>query len=125
MTARWSRSAAILAGVVVVTAASPVAAGAGVGRFWNGNDMLEHCRHLTGGEPSSICAGYLMGVADLQEQYVRQFDWAPAFCLRAGVTTRQLRDVVVAYLEAHPANRDALASGLVTIALYQKFPCPE
>ena len=44
-------------------------------------------------------------------------------CVPGGVAIRQLRDVVVKHLEAHPERRDSDAAALVGVALATAYPC--
>jgi Rap1a immunity proteins len=59
------------------------------------------------------------------DMYQREKAVQTAICVPAGVgvTSRQLRDAAVKYLEQHPADRYAAASSLVWSALKDAWPC--
>lgn len=111
------RAAALIA---ALSLAAPAHAAGNTTVFRTGNDLLPLCRELQGDEIAT-CYGYLQGVIDGQSSGLVR---ATNYCLVAGVTGRQIRDIVVAYLEAHPENRHQRGAWLVTYALNDAFPCP-
>lgn len=90
--------------------------------FLNGNELLEFCRDLEGGQPSLHCASYLLGLVDYESD-LQMLGKAPHFCIPVGVTARQMRDVVVRQLESDSAQRHLSAASHVVIALADTFPC--
>ncbi len=93
------------------------------GRFVTGNDVLENCRNLNDGYPSPYCAAYISGAVDTYSVVAMASDRPLAFCLAEKVNTRQLRDIVVTYLEGNPEIRHFSGAVLVHSALVEGFPC--
>ena len=81
--------------------------------FETGNQLYTDCQT----KPPNYCMGYIMGVIDS----LIVFDY---FCLPERATQGQLRDVVVKYLDEHPAERHQRGDGLVLTAIKMAFPCP-
>jgi hypothetical protein len=80
--------------------------------FFTGNDLYDKCT-----AESLICAAYVAGMADA-------FVHDGTVCLpQSNVTTRQLADVVMAYLRAHPEARTYSAASIGDVAFTQAFPC--
>jgi hypothetical protein len=67
-----------------------------------------------------MCLGYIMGIVDALDG--NQIGGQKA-CFSASMTGGQIRDVVVKFLQSHPEIRHYQASGVVTEALAQAFPC--
>jgi hypothetical protein len=76
---------------------------------------------ITNTPPSGICFGYLDGIADAMAN--GDSVWGYRVCVPAGVTTAQLRDVAVQFLQSHPATRHVLAGQLMAMAFSEAFPC--
>lgn len=93
-----------------------------VTQFLNGNEVLEDCRNLSSGLQSSQCTGYIQGVVDMEAALQLVGD-GRHFCVPVGGNARQLRDIVVQYLEAEPATRHMNGALLVALALKRAFPC--
>ena len=92
-----------------------------IGRFYDGNKLLERCE----GAPS-IAEGYIMGIVD-GSQYAAE--WSAGYhgyryCSPQGATSRQYRDLACDYVKNHPESRQMTASTLVLEALYSAWPCP-
>lgn len=85
--------------------------------FYDGNQVHEWCS--ADGPEIGLCSGYVAGVADT----AALFDDKP-FCAHTGVEVRQMRDVVVNYLDQFPEKRHYPAQALVLVALSEAFPCP-
>ena len=95
-----------------------------------GNELLDRCRHWDSGEPgedvagAGFCLGYTEAVSNVMfDHNVHGFQ----ACLpgeATGITVGQLRDIIVRYLEEHPADRHHLASSVAAKALSDAFPCP-
>jgi hypothetical protein len=111
--------------------------------FQTGNTLLALCTSADAGA-EGVCLGYIEGVTDAvinaaNLSYFRSTvktieptepHSAPGSlvvpstaCIPAGVTSNQVRDIAVQYLQANPASRHALTFPLVEAALVQAFPC--
>jgi hypothetical protein len=90
--------------------------------FVDGNLLYSWC---TTAGTELRCFSYVEGVWDMIDIYQREKAVQTAICVPAGVgvTSRQLRDAAVKYLEQHPADRRAAASSLVWSALKDAWPC--
>jgi hypothetical protein len=90
------------------------------GGFNTGNDLLSRC------DPASLeqrdtyiqyraeCRAYIMGVSDTSGR----------LNIPPNTEAAQLREIVVAYLTAHPETREKSAASLVIAALYKFYPAP-
>jgi len=94
----------------------------GTSRFLDGNELYESCSKTAGMDASS-CIGYIMGVADAQ--MLLSSSGKKYLCLPSGVTSVQLRDVVMKRLGDKPETRHWPASALVWNALIDAYPCKE
>ena len=90
--------------------------------FENGNELYRHCQNEQAESAeqkdtsAGWCLGYILGAYDaVGKNY--------AICIPSGVTTGQLKNVVMDWLLNHPEKRDLPAAGLVLDALLEKFPC--
>ncbi len=80
--------------------------------FLSGNDLYDQCA-----AQSVACAAYVAGIADA-------FLHDGTVCLPpSNATTKQLADVVMAYLRAHPEARNYSAASIGHVAFTQAFPC--
>jgi hypothetical protein len=78
----------------------------------SGDDLYNTCN-----SQSVACAAYVAGIADA-------FAHDGTVCLpQSNVTTRQLADLVMAYLRAHPEARGYSAASVGHVAFTQAFPC--
>jgi len=78
----------------------------------SGNDLYNMCD-----AQSVACAGY---VARMVDAFVRD----GTLCLsQSNVTTKQLADVLMAYLRAHPEARGYSAASVGHVVFTQTFPC--
>jgi hypothetical protein len=70
---------------------------------------------------SGDCMGYVVGIADAlgAGNEINGF----SACFPEEVTTGQIRDIAIAFLQEHPELRHYAASGLVASALEEAFPC--
>ena len=91
----------------------------------NGNALYGWCRTTPGGLPNEpvggYCAGFIHGVVDVHGEKTTIYGFRA--CLPHSVTIRELRDIVVKWLEGHPARRHLIAHGLVGEALSEAYPC--
>ena len=88
--------------------------------FENGNNLYDFCQDTDTNWKKPICTGYITAISDMLEI------GPPFISMQAcipNITRQQLIDVVIAYLRDNPARRHYLASGEVTYALLQAFPC--
>lgn len=88
--------------------------------FFNGNNLLEMC---TGSR--AMCTGYVAGVSDLAsvQNLIKDSKLTQGICQPPEVTTGQITDIVIKYLQETPAERHGAASILVVLALTKAFPC--
>ena len=70
--------------------------------------------------------GYVTGAVDMVSTVAAAFSstGAPvAYCYPTSVTTRQIRDVVIQRLQAHPEERHYPVAGIILTAITEAFPC--
>lgn len=107
--------------VLVVLLPSPAGA-----QFFNGNSLLQACT-----DNPVFVSGYAAGFTDFQQMLSVAVDVdgkpynSPRYCLPAGATAVQVKDVICSRLEQNPAERHWQASYLAFNALHDAFPCPE
>ena len=77
---------------------------------------------MCGSFPDSALA-CIAGVADLQHLIARARPDVTEYCVEAGVTVSQLRDLVCMDLAAVPETRHCKASALVLGSLLRAWPC--
>ncbi|MCB1557061.1 MAG: hypothetical protein KDJ15_07090 [Alphaproteobacteria bacterium] len=72
----------------------------------------------------TACQAYIAGVVDYHNM-LRSMKIAPQvdICVPERTAPRQIQDVVLAYLKAHPEHDSFVAAPAVTMALYDVFPC--
>ena len=91
--------------------------------YQSGNTLLKKC---LSDEPydRGICKGYLNGLADLLDALQHWNDLPKTFiCKPYSVTSDQLADVVVKYLQRFPEKRHLTASSLIINIMQSAFPC--
>lgn len=81
-----------------------------------GNDLKRECDPQARLAMHYWCAGFLEGVAVMN---------GSAFCTPDGVTVGQMRDVLLKYLDTHPAHRHRDYRAITLEALVRAFPCPK
>lgn len=84
--------------------------------YIHGTDIYPECR-IT--RPD--CLLYLTGVADTLEMVAPHLT---GICRPAAVTRDQMFDVVMDWLEQHPAERHRPAAKLIGLAFAEAWPCP-
>jgi hypothetical protein len=94
--------------------------------IWDGNQLFDLCLHfkkerLTGSLGPS-CLMYVTGIAQTLLMN-DDSDHMASPCPGDGVTNEQITDVVIKWLEDHPARREAPAPFIVMTALNEAFPC--
>ena len=90
----------------------------GSSQFYSGNDILRFCT-ASNAVDQAVCGGYIVGVSDGSVLLTGP----TIICIPAGVTVKQLKDIVIAYLQRVPELRHLAAGGSVGTALFQAFPC--
>ena len=91
--------------------------------FLSGSTLLQYCESESNPEYQA-CGAYIAGIHDYQATLVAWTDLdGPFFCAPAKGKTSQLVKVVTKYLNEHPEKLHLAASGLVSSALYDAFPC--
>ncbi|WP_156884281.1 Rap1a/Tai family immunity protein [Sphingomonas sp. LK11] len=111
------------AAIALVFLLSPNAASAQSGN--DGNELLNDCAVDDTSWKDGFCAGSIQGVIagmSLEAALAKQ---DMPFCLREGVTNRQVRDTVVLWLRQNPSKRDLQKSVVVALAMTQGFPCTQ
>ena len=110
--------------VAIGAALALVSVSAGVsaqeGRSWvSGNELKEFC-HSEYAYGQGICIGYAMATASAATR------GSLRVCIPSGQVTRgQLQDIMVKYLDDHPATLHDPAPVLAFVAFYEAFPCPK
>ena len=90
---------------------------------YSGNDLLRDCTDDKTVTQKSFCLGFIMGIWDAAVVEEGVFHPSkPKFVIPEAANLGQLKDVVVKYLNEHPANRHLNAGVLVVIALKEAFP---
>ena len=86
--------------------------------FLTGNELYRLCQSA---ERDGLCTGYIMGVVDYLN--ADRESLKKVGCVRAGVASDRVRDVVVKYLSDNPQARDLPAWGAVVHAVTQAWSC--
>jgi hypothetical protein len=89
--------------------------------YMEGNALHQRCQAST---PSSrsICAGYMLGIADAMFIVGNAIE-GRRMCVPEAVDGLQIIDVGKAFLTVHPEKRHQAAATLVAEALSEAFPC--
>ena len=87
----------------------------------SGNGLLAACQDE---DPFNrgVCYGYILGI-DEATAWIAESGSIIHACPPQDVSMKQLRDVVVRWLEVYPERRPYSAASLVTAALAEAFPC--
>jgi hypothetical protein len=112
--------------LALALAALPAKADGTVEAFYSGNLLFAACSTQSSTHDSGLCRGYITGVVDMVSTVAAAFSstGAPvAYCYPNGVTTGQIRDVVIQRLQAHPEERRYPAAGIILTAITEAFPC--
>jgi hypothetical protein len=95
--------------------------------YWDGSALLAGCKPAQDGSyAGGMCLGYIMGVADLQNNSSAAGATGKPYCMPEGDdadTAEELREVVLKYLMSRPDSLQQSASNLVEQAFTQNFPC--
>ena len=87
-----------------------------------GNELLEYCENESV-YSQSLCNGFIDGAGDGFLSYALYIGRQLPFCYPEGATVRQMRRVIVKYLEEHPQDLHYGAADSAFIALEDAFPC--
>jgi Rap1a immunity proteins len=109
--------AALVFGTISCLAAEKTSPG--LGRM-SGNQLYSDCESLTSLD-QGICVGYTTAVFDTL-QTLRQRAHLPS-CAPMGVTVEQVHDVVMKFLQEHPADLNYSADSLAQYAIIAAW-CP-
>lgn len=85
--------------------------------YIDGNKLFEYCRTNEFG-----CILYIQGVVDGQLAAVVATNRDVAYCIPMGSTAGQVKDVVMAFLTAHPERRHLMGGVIVANALSNAWP---
>ncbi|MSR15716.1 MAG: hypothetical protein EXR86_14415 [Gammaproteobacteria bacterium] len=90
--------------------------------FLDGNELLARC---TSDRPEEIntCLGYIVGVADADTAAPAWKMGKSLFCVPRGLSSEQLRGLILRYFAAHPEEEDLEAAMVVGNAFLEAFPC--
>ena len=92
------------------------------GSFETGASLLSYCDSKPGFE-QGVCSGFIVSVSDTHNTLANWRDLPKAFCIPAGVSRGQIREVFIKYAKEHPNKLHTSASSLVINAFIQAFHC--
>ena len=90
--------------------------------IFDGKELMARCGSQRIDEVNT-CVGYLAGIADSDRAAPAWRSTKSLFCIPQGVTTGQLRKVLLDYVEQHPEQMEFNAAILVGNAFIEAFPC--
>jgi Rap1a immunity proteins len=88
--------------------------------FMSGNKLLAVC---TDESTANVCTGYVIGVTDAMHWFQAAGIMVKADCPPNKLESKQIKDIVVEFLIAHPARRHVDAYSLASTAITEAFPC--
>jgi hypothetical protein len=88
--------------------------------FMTGNKLLGVC---TDERTANICTGYVIGVMDAMHRIQAAGIMVKADCPPMKLESKQIKDIVVEFLIAHPERRHVDAYSLASTAITEAFPC--
>ncbi|MFI4976401.1 MAG: Rap1a/Tai family immunity protein [Caulobacterales bacterium] len=96
--------------------------------YYTGDDLYLQCKAAPADADfqtrQARCLAYVIGVSDAEQAAQGAAAGPPAtVCLSASVTSPQLIDAVVKFMDGHPEKRRLAAQDLVLEALRGAFPC--
>ena len=96
--------------------------------YYTGMTLLQMCEpdysdNMITTSSKAVCKGYLTGITDFHAGGTNANVLHKLWCLDKGVSSTQLRLIVVKYLKARPEELHFEGSSLVTGAFAQAFPC--
>ena len=89
--------------------------------YARGADVINRCIE-TSTDSASFCFAYIAAVYDRVRAYETWLS-IREFCIPADTPQGELRDVVVAHIEAHPNDRLGQGASVVIRALKEHYPC--
>jgi hypothetical protein len=121
-TGKTSNKWLIAAFAVIAISAVPNAAAAQT-RPDTGNSLLSDCKDDNLTWSDGFCAGTIKGVVAGMYLATTLNSQKVPWCARDSVTNGQTRDIVVAWLRAHPSERDLPTPIVIARAMKDAFPC--
>lgn len=89
----------------------------------SGGDIYTSCASAPGTQAYALCAAYLNGfIGGVLVDQISNEQGAP-ICLPDGMTTDQVREVVIRYGRTNPASLGVISSSFVGAAITKAFPC--
>lgn len=90
--------------------------------FVTGNTLYQLCKSEDK-RNNALCEGYIAGINDaMSSGYLNKYFQV---CLPEGVSTTQLRLILIKYMEQIPQKLHYVAEGIVAEALGNTFPCKQ
>ena len=89
--------------------------------FSHGSDVINRCTEASA-ESGSFCFAYIAAVYDSVRAYETWLNFRE-FCIPAGTPQSELRDTVVAHIQANPNDRLGQGASVVIRALKEHYPC--
>lgn len=94
--------------------------------IWSGNQIYDLCQHYKADKlKGSLGPGCFMYIAGVTQTLILNEDakTMTAPCPGKGVTSEQITDVVIKWIDDHPEKRDLPAPYIVMKSLNDAFPC--
>jgi hypothetical protein len=88
--------------------------------FFSGNDVYEWCRDNA---RKPLCTSFIAGATDMIAAYQLANRTPRTLCVPTQANLGQVVDVVVAWLERHPADRHRQAASIVALSLHEVWEC--
>ena len=115
--------------VTIITAATTVFAPSAKAAQFTGAYLLQVCEKDEKGREApnashATCQAYIAGVLDYHN-VLSSLKLAPKIdvCIPRSVTLNQIHDIVLRYMRRHGEHDAFIASPIVTMALYEVYPC--
>lgn len=110
---------ATIAAIVLSSTTSPASAEGP--DIYTGNGLYRVCSEESPGFQSGLCHGFIAGVIARSSLAERIVPKSGLICDVSRAENGQIRDVIVAYLRDHPADRHYASSQLIVQALQAAF----
>ena len=113
--------------IVLLSAAGSTAASTVY--FKIGDDLKASCDGTAAGEENAstaeylLCLGYLQGVVDTDVTFAEWSEYPRQACIPQGVTSSQLRQTFLVWLNARPDHLHFGAASLALTAFAETWPC--
>jgi hypothetical protein len=92
-------------------------------QFFDGKNLLLMCTSQEQSFAQGGCVGFIAGVSDTLKASENRRGMKERICVPGDVTTLELKDQVVKYLNLVPQFHEYVASFLVEMALRSAYPC--